>query len=231
MVELLKKKRKKLKTDRLALLLALVFAIISCGFDLWAGCNAPGGQPVTLTYTLNPNRTVFALNETVTISLKVDGSVFSTETLDTSSVSSALNDKSHVMTYTAGIPDAPGDCSVEFKYTIIKVDLDVDTNMDADPDNDDGQEMDMRGIIVGVNNDSDVAGAAIDNQNGTIDGATDKGELTELWLRKIPVLPSGHKVKLKVDDKSRLRIFDNTDTARIGPVAADGVEQGVSPIK
>jgi PKD repeat protein len=108
------------------------------------------------------------------------------------------------------------------RCTVLKVDLDVDSNMDGNPDNDDAQEMDMRGIIIDVNNDSDATGDAIDNQNGTIDGAADKAELTPLWLRKVVALPTGWKVKLKVSDRSKLRIFDDTDAAIIGPVAADG---------
>ncbi len=109
-------------------------------------------------------------------------------------------------------------CTATTNLTILKVDLGVDTNMDGNPDNDDAQKMEMKGVIINVNNDSD--GGGIDCHDGIINGPADKDDMEPLILRKMVATPA--KLVLKVDDNTKLRIFDDTDTAIIGPPAADG---------
>ena len=99
----------------------------------------------------------------------------------------------------------------------VHIDLDIDSNMDGNPDNDESVEIKPRGIIINVNNDSDIGDGTIDNQNDTIDGSSDKSELTPLWLRKTGELPDGYKVILSVFGTAGLRIFDDTGMAVIGP--------------
>lgn len=115
-----------------------------------------------------------------------------------------------------------GDIAVRsITAAVVNIDLDLDTDMNGTVNVvDDRLETQNQAIVVNVNNDGD--GGAIDSLNGVIDGATDKAELTELILRGSSFLPAGATVSLKVNDKSKVRIFDETDTARIGPAAADG---------
>ena len=88
-----------------------------------SACNSPSGDAVLLTYTISPNRSVFAINEVATMTLVVDGVPTTTETIDTSAASSAINDQSKIMTYTPVSEDSPGDCSVKLDYTVINVEI------------------------------------------------------------------------------------------------------------
>lgn len=98
------------------------------------------------------------------------------------------------------------------------MDLDIDSNMDDNPNNDEDFEMQDRAIIIDVNNDSDILGDGIDNQDNIINGINDQNELTSLILRGTNgVIPVGHKVILKVSDNSKLRIFNNHGEGVIGP--------------
>jgi hypothetical protein len=107
------------------------------------------------------------------------------------------------------------------RYRVQAVDLDIDTDMNGTLNvADDAVEMNDQAAIVNVNND-DNGGTGNDALNNVIDGATDKAQLTPLILRQNAVLAGG-KMILKVSDKTRLRIFDDTDTGVIGPPAADG---------
>jgi len=112
----------------------------------------------------------------------------------------------------------PGYIAVDaVRVTIIKVDLDVDLNGDGNFAEDDPDET-TPGLFVCVNDDDDGAPTGTDNGNDQIDTAADKNDMKILKLRQLqpPSLTSG-TVTLSVDDKSKLRIFDNSDTARIGP--------------
>ncbi|MFH1923893.1 MAG: hypothetical protein ABIP48_28880, partial [Planctomycetota bacterium] len=105
---------------------------------------------------------------------------------------------------------------------LLVIDIDVDTNMDGDLDNDDHRETEKRGLILYVNNDSDAGGGAIDNQNSVIDGAVDKNDMKELIIRKMDSLPNNWAVNLRVSEKNRIRIFNESDVAIIGPDAVIG---------
>jgi len=89
--------------------------------DVMAACNAPDGTEVELDYSIDPSRDVFAIGESATMTLLVDAVPYATETLDTSGVSTTENDKHHKLTYADGKEDSPGDCSITFDYTVVKV--------------------------------------------------------------------------------------------------------------
>lgn len=118
-------------------------------------------------------------------------------------------------------PDGTPIEEVTIPVSVAEVDVDVDTNMSGAVDfTDDLAETNDQAIVINVNNDSD--GGATDSLDGVINGATDKGELTLLTLRRNNYLPAGWKMVLRVSNKAKIRIFDDTDTAVIGPPAADG---------
>lgn len=115
----------------------------------------------------------------------------------------------------------------ELYITVIAIDLDVDTNRDlavdvADETGEDAWTGSL-GATGHVNNDNDdhLAGnTEIDNQNAVIDGATDENDMAPLVIRRarIGALPGGWRVVLSVPwHHERLRIFDESDTAVIGP--------------
>jgi|GEM_PF-5715060 len=125
--------------------------------------------------------------------------------------------------YELRLLDSESNTVKTFLFTLFvgTVDLDVDTDMDGTVDaTDDAAEMNDRAIIIDVNNNQD--GGTTDSLNGTIDGAADKAELTDLTLLQITHVPTGGKVELSVSSKDGLRIFDDSDTARIGPDATWG---------
>jgi hypothetical protein len=114
-------------------------------------------------------------------------------------------------------------CEDAVRITVLSVDIDVDSNMDGNVNNDDDTEMGLKGIVVNINNDNN-GGGGNDSLDGVINGAADKAQLTQVILRKLPdkldtLIAS---LRLSVDHNDRVRIFDQHDTAVIGPVAADG---------
>jgi hypothetical protein len=112
---------------------------------------------------------------------------------------------------------------VTIPLSIADVDLDADTNMIGGIGYDDDlAEMNDLAIIIDVNNnDTDVDGLA-DSLDRVINGAADKTELTILTLRRNSYVPAGGRMVLRVSNKEKIRLFDDTDTAVIGPPAVDG---------
>ena len=106
---------------------------------------------------------------------------------------------------------------------VINVDLDVDTNMDGTINlQDDNNEMNDQAIIININNNDSDADGNPDHLNNSIDGVADQAELTDLWLRQTQFVPPGGRMELRVSDKTKLRIFDDTGAGVIGPPIADG---------
>jgi hypothetical protein len=106
----------------------------------------------------------------------------------------------------------------EVPVVVVAVDIDGDLNHDTTYSEDDPEEHTAPGLFVGVNDDDDGAPAGPDNLNTLIDTATDKADMVVLKLRQLqPAVLSSGTVTLSVSDRSKLRVFDQSDTARIGP--------------
>ncbi|OED37786.1 hypothetical protein AB833_22425 [Chromatiales bacterium (ex Bugula neritina AB1)] len=103
------------------------------------------------------------------------------------------------------------------------IDIDVDSNMDGSIlASDDNIEEEDEALIIYVNNDDDGGSGNDAASNAVIENATDKTELTDLIIRRNAGIVPGSTLTLSVSDKTKIRLFDQTDTARIGPPAADG---------
>ncbi len=117
---------------------------------------------------------------------------------------------------------------------LVDPDLDVDLDGDGSFTEDDPEETASPGICVCLNNDDDGAPNGADNGNDQIDTTDDKDDMAVLKLRKLyPSYVSSGTVTLSVSDQGKLRIFDNNDTARIGPSPgpdADSYEVPLSDI-
>lgn len=122
----------------------------------------------------------------------------------------------------------------EIYMTIISVDLDVDTNRNVVIDAADELGEDMwsgaAGAIGYYNNDNDdlLSGDPdIDSVNDAIDGLSDEEDLALLVIHRaqISALPAGWRTVLSVPSHhDRLRVFDESGTAVIGPGLADEYE-------
>ena len=118
---------------RLNILLLLILLGSSFAVKLaYSGCNSEEtGKPVTLTYVVTPEKASYDVGETFTIEFFVDGVSAGAAT----TVTVAADTTVQSYTYAGGVPDSPGDCTIEFKYTLnvieeCGIDLGIDANYD-----------------------------------------------------------------------------------------------------
>jgi len=182
------------------------------GVDLRAVLRAAsGGANVNVWDAMNKS-TEIVLDETYDLSTDVPPSSVFIE---------GAGSGDTVLEWALQEPDGSPIEELTIPVSIADIDLDADTNMIGGITYaDDLAEMNDQAIIINVNNDAD--GGAIDSLDAVINGATDKAELTTLTLRRNNYIPAGGRMVLRVSNKARIRIFDDTDTAVIGPPAADG---------
>lgn len=96
------------------------------------------------------------------------------------------------------------------------LDLDIGTNNDA-------TEMDNPGHFLQLNNDDDNGDGTDDMDNNIVDGVTDKLDMAELILRRLPRYLDDGTLTLSIQSiATTVRIFDQNDRARIGPTQGPG---------
>ena len=105
---------------------------------------------------------------------------------------------------------------------ITDIDLDIDINGTGLFSVDDPEEMETPGARIYLNNDDDGLPNGPDNGNSVIDTDADKADMKKILLRKLSLPVTVGTVVLKVSDSSKIRIFDETDTAVIGPALGAG---------
>ena len=189
---------------------AAVSASLRAGIEMWA----PAGATLMRIYDTQTRATQFNFNDPVDLTASTLPAKVFVEGRQTGDATLELT--------LVDLDDATDIASITRDVAIHAVDIDTDTDLDgALVVTDDTTETDDMGMIVYVNNDDGGMGNdAVSND--VIDGATDRTELSELTIRRNAAIAAGSTLTLEVSDKTKIRIFDEMDTARIGPPAADG---------